>query len=367
MNKLNWNQVAAGRGGLRYHRRRPPPGAMPGTLIIDAEAPPPRLTVLAYGPESFTEEEVSDLERLDELCREWPVVWLDVDSLGNEALLLAIGARLGLHRLILEDVVNLGQRAKAEFYDDTLFIVLRIPDEGRGDTEQVSLLLQPGLLISLQEHAGDCFESVRNRIRLGKGKIRSRVADYLSYALIDAAVDQYFPVLDEAGLALDSLEDQVFAEPTPETLAQIHGLKRSLVALRKAIWPYREMLNLLMRDAGSFFADETQPYLRDCYDHVVRLIDLVEAQREVASDLLNMYLSTVSNRMNEVMKVLTIIATIFIPLSFIAGLYGMNFDPAASRWNMPELGWALGYPAALLLMGVVAGGLLVFIRRRGWL
>lgn len=339
---------------------------MPGTLLIDAEAPPPRLTVLAYGPDSYTEEEVSDLGRLDELCREWPVVWLNVDSLSDEPLLRAIGEHLDLHRLVLEDVVNLGQRSKAEFYDDVLFIVLRIPDVERGDTEQVSLLVRDGLVVTLREHSGDCFEAVRDRIRHSKGKIRVRIADYLAYALLDAAVDHYFPVLDEAGLALDSLEDRVFEEPTPETLEQIHSLKRSLVSLRKAIWPYRELLNTLMRDAGSIFADETQPYLRDCYDHVVRLIDLVEAQREVTSDLQNMYLSTVSNRMNEVMKVLTIIATIFIPLSFIAGVYGMNFDPAASRWNMPELGWALGYPAALMLMGLVAGGLLVFIGRKGW-
>lgn len=366
MNKLNWMNLAGGRRGLRYHRRRPPPGAMPGTLLIDAEAPPPRLTVLAYGPDSYTEEEVSDLGRLDELCREWPVVWLNVDSLSDEPLLRAIGEHLDLHRLVLEDVVNLGQRSKAEFYDDVLFIVLRIPDVERGDTEQVSLLVRDGLVVTLREHSGDCFEAVRDRIRHSKGKIRVRIADYLAYALLDAAVDHYFPVLDEAGLALDSLEDRVFEEPTPETLEQIHSLKRSLVSLRKAIWPYRELLNTLMRDAGSIFADETQPYLRDCYDHVVRLIDLVEAQREVTSDLQNMYLSTVSNRMNEVMKVLTIIATIFIPLSFIAGVYGMNFDPAASRWNMPELGWALGYPAALMLMGLVAGGLLVFIGRKGW-
>jgi magnesium transporter len=340
---------------------------MPGTLVIDAEAPPPGLTALAYGPESYIEEEVTDLARIDELRTQWPVVWLDVDSLSDESLLRGIEARLGLHRLVLEDVTNLGQRAKAELYDNVLFIVLRIPEVRRGDTEQVSLLLQDGLLVTVQERPGDCFEAVRDRIRHGKGKIRVRQADYLAYALTDAAVDQYFPVLDEAGVVLDSLEDEVFDEPTPETLEQIHSLKRSLVSLRKAIWPYREMLNVLMRDAGSIFADETQPYLRDCYDHVVRLIDLVEAQREVTSDLLSMYLSTVSNRMNEVMKVLTIIATIFIPLSFIAGVYGMNFDPAASRWNMPELGWAFGYPAALLLMGVVAGGLLAFVSRRGWL
>jgi len=340
---------------------------MPGTLVVDADAPPPRLTVLAYGPDGYIEEKVSDLAQLDELCGEWPVVWLNVDSLSDEPLLRAIGDRLDLHRLVLEDVTNLGQRSKVEVYDDLLFIVLRVPELHEGDTAQVSLLLRQGLVVTLQQQPGVFFDGVRDRIRHSKGKIRVRGADYLAYALMDAAVDHYFPVLDAAGLALDSLEDQVFDAPTPETLAQIHSLKRNLVSLRKAIWPYREMLNGLMRDAGPVFADEVQPYLRDCYDHVVRLIDLVEAQRDVASDLLNMYLSMVSNRMNEVMKVLTIIATIFIPLSFIAGLYGMNFDPDASRWNMPELGWAMGYPAALLLMGFVGGGLLLFIRRRGWL
>jgi magnesium transporter len=339
---------------------------MPGTLVVDSEAPPPRLTALAYGPEAYAEEEVRGLQRLDELSEEWPVVWLNVDGLGDEALLRAIGERLGLHRLVLEDVTNLGQRSKSELYEDRLFIVLRMPTDEDADTEQVSLVLQQALLVTLQQRSGDCFEPVRDRIRHSKGKIRLRGADYLAYALIDAVVDRYFPVLEEAGDTLDALEDRVFGIPTPETLARLHSLKRGLVALRKAIWPHREMLNGLMRDAGSIFADETQPYLRDCYDHVVRLIDLVEAQREVASDLLNSYLSMVSNRMNEVMKVLTIIATIFIPLSFIAGVYGMNFDPTASPWNMPELGWAIGYPAALMLMGLIAAGLLIFIRRRGW-
>ncbi len=203
---------------------------MPGTLVIDAEAPPPGLTALAYGPESYIEEEVTDLARIDELRTQWPVVWLDVDSLSDESLLRGIEARLGLHRLVLEDVTNLGQRAKAELYDNVLFIVLRIPEVRRGDTEQVSLLLQDGLLVTVQERPGDCFEAVRDRIRHGKGKIRVRQADYLAYALTNAAVDQYFPVLDEAGVVLDSLEDEVFdaadagdpgADPLPEAKSRI--------------------------------------------------------------------------------------------------------------------------------------------------
>ena len=352
---------------MLYTRRRPPPGSMPGTLVMDEDAQPTSMTVLAYGPETYAEEPVEDLQRLEQLNRDWPVTWLNVVGLGDEALLRAIGDRLSLHRLVLEDMANLGQRSKAELYDESLFVVLRMPVGVDTSTEQVSLLLQPGLLVTLQERPGDCFEPVRERIRHSKGRIRFLGADYLAYALMDAVIDQYFPVLEAAGNTLDELEDEVFEAPTQDTLSRIHALKRGLVSVRKAVWPHREMVNVLLRDAGSIFAPETIPYLRDCYDHVVRLIDLVEAQRDVAGDLLSSYLSAVSNRMNEVMKVLTIIATIFIPLSFIAGVYGMNFDTSVSRWNMPELALAWGYPAAVLGMAAVAVGLLVFIRRKGWI
>ena len=340
---------------------------MPGTLLVDRDAPPPAMQVLAYGPDTFVEETVASLGRVDELTEGSPVTWLNVEGLGDEDLLREIGERLSLHRLVLEDVANLGQRAKAELHEHGLFVVLRMPVGASTETEQVSLLLRPGLVVTLQEHAGDCFEPLRERIRESIGRIRFRGADYLTYAIIDTVVEHYFPVLESAGGTLDDLEDEVLGTPTPDTLAHIHTLKRGLVSVRKAVWPHREMINVLLRDAGSHFTPETEPYLRDCYDHVVRLIDLVEAQREVAADLLSTYLSAVSNRMNEVMKVLTIIATIFIPLSFIAGVYGMNFDTSASRWNMPELGLAWGYPAAVAGMVAVAVGLLVFIRRKGWI
>jgi magnesium transporter len=367
MKTSDWRELAWGRTGLKYRRRRPPLGSMPGTLVVDHEAPPTEMTVLGYGPESLVEETVTDLDRLADLNENWPVTWLNVTGLGDERQLREIAERLSLHRLVMEDVANLGQRSKAEPFDESLFIVLRMPIGDSSGTEQVSMLLQQGLVVTFQERSGDCFDPVRDRIRTSRGKIRFQGADYLSYALADAVLDQYFPVLEKAGNLLDDLEDEVFNAPTPDTLAHIHSLKRGLVSIRKAVWPHREMINVLLRDGGAFYETETQLYLRDAYDHVVRLIDLVEAQREVAADLLNTYLSSVSNRMNEVMKVLTIIATIFIPLSFIAGLYGMNFDTSISRWNMPELGLAWGYPAALLGMLAVAVGLLVFIRRKGWI
>jgi magnesium transporter len=340
---------------------------MPGTLVFDPADTLTRVSLLAYGPEAYIEEEIQDISRLGALREEWPVVWLNIDGVGDESVLRDLGEKLTIHRLVLEDIVNVGQRSKAEFYEGQVFVVLRMPEADWAANEQVSLILSPGLVVTVQERVGDCFDPVRDRIRHGKGKIRERGADYLAYAIMDAVVDRYFPALDQAGEALDVIEEQVFASSSSDTLLQLHILKRKLVAVRKAISPHREMLNLVMRDAGENFKPETMPYLRDCYDHVVRLIDLSGAQREVASDLLQTYLSLVSNRMNEVMKVLTIIATLFIPLSFIAGLYGMNFDPGVSPWNMPELGWQFGYPAALLLMGAVAVGLLMFVKRRGWM
>ena len=339
---------------------------MPGTLVIDETASPTSMSVLAFGPDDYLEQELTDLAAIDDLQSRFEVVWLNINGLGNEHLLRALGSRLDLHRLVLEDIVNLGQRAKVEFHGEQVFVVLRMAEEDWTSTEQVSLILQPGLVVTLQEHTGDCFDPVRTRIRQAMGVIRARSADYLAYAIIDAAVDRFFPALDEAAETLDVLEDEVFYSQNNDTLLRLHTLKRQLVSVRKAITPHREALNTLVRDSGEAIHTETVPYLRDCYDHVVRLLDLVDAQREVASDLLQTYLSLVSNRMNEVMKVLTIIATIFIPLSFVAGLYGMNFDPGVSPLNMPELGWYWGYPFALSLMLAVAVGFLLFIRRQGW-
>ncbi len=268
----------------------------------------------------------------------------------------------------LEDVVNVHQRPKVEEYEDHSFIVTRmIQSDQAPTTEQVSMFLGERFLLTFQEQPGDCFNLVRDRLRKHRGQIRERKADYLVYALLDAVIDGYFPVFEDFGERLETLENLVMGQPSRDLVAQIHGMKRNLLALRRAIWPQREMVNALMRESLTHISDETRPYLRDCYDHTIQLMDVVETYREIASGLADVYLSSTSARMNEVMKVLTIIATIFMPLGFIASLYGMNFDAKASPWNMPELEWYWGYPFALVLMSVVALGFLAYFRRKGWI
>lgn len=340
-------------------------GAAPGTLTFDPEFRRPQIRVIAYGNDELLDTEAS-VEQLGGYLDSWPIVWVNVDGLGDEGTLRAIGEIFSLHRLALEDIVNLGQRAKVEPYEEDLFVVLRIPTDSHGHTEQVSMLVGRNYVLTLQEHPGDCFEPVRERIRHGKGRIRKAGADYLAYALVDAAIDSYFPVVEEFASRLEGLEDEVLQSSERSTVPKVHAVKRELNELRRTIWPHREALNSLLRETGPFISAETQIYLRDCYDHTIRVAELLESQRELCSDLMATYLSAVSNRMNEVMKVLAIIGTLFIPLGFIAGVYGMNFDPDASPWNMPELGWYLGYPFALSLMAAIVIGLLAFFWRKGW-
>lgn len=348
-------------------RRRAPVGAPPGTLVVEPDAPAPDIQALAYGPEGLEERAIGSPSELSALRDGWPVVWVNVDGLGSEATIRELGELFGLHKLVLEDIVHTGQRAKVEAYDEYLYVVLHQPVADTLETEQVSLVLTRDAVLTFQERPGDAFEPVRDRLRQAKGMIRQRGADYLAYALVDAVIDSYFPVLERVGDQLELLEEEVLERPDKETVNRIHEVRRDLLGLRKSAWPHRDMANALVRDAGAFVSEETAVYLRDVYDHAIRILDLVEAFREVSADLMNTYLSAVSNRMNEIMKVLTIIATIFIPLSFIAGVYGMNFDTSASRWNMPELGWPLGYPLALGLMAGIAVAFLLYFRRKGWL
>jgi magnesium transporter len=344
-----------------------PPGSMPGTLNVDPEAEPPVIQVIAYGPDGVEESPISEVSEIPTYLERWPVVWINVDGLGSEQTIRELGDLFGLHRLVLEDIVHTGQRAKMEPFAEHLYVVARQPRGDGVETEQLSLVLSPGSVLTFQEHAGDVFDPVRERIRTGAGQIRFRKADYLAYALIDATIDGYFPVLERLGERIEEIEEEVFTRPDRGTMEEIHEVRRDLLQLRKAAWPHREKVNSLIRDSEGRIDPETTVYLRDTYDHAIRIVDLIETMRELTADLMNGYMSSVSNRMNEVMKVLTIMASIFIPLSFIAGVYGMNFDPAASRWNMPELGWELGYPFALALMAAVAIGLLVYFGRKGWM
>lgn len=352
-------------------RRRPqkPPGTSPGTLIADPCAKPPRLSVMAYGPAGLVERTITDPADVCPLLATHPVVWLDVDGLGDVDVIRRIGSAFGLHRLALEDVLDVRQRAKVDRFETHHYIVAVMVEskDGHIETEQLSLFLGRNFVITFQERPGDGFDRVRERIRGGQGMIRTGGAGYLAYALLDATIDAYFPILEGYGERLEALEDALVEAPDVDRLPEIHALKRDLLVLRRAVWPLREALNVLNRESSPAFTAETRPYLNDCYDHTVQIMDLVESHREMASGLMDVYLSSVSNRMNEVMKVLTVISTIFMPLTFIAGVYGMNFHPGAGPLSMPELRWPYGYVACLAVMLAVALAMLVFFRRRGWL
>ena len=363
----------------RKRRRRTPPGAPPGTLIGDPHAPRPQMQLISYGPDSFEAQPVEDL-KLPDLAPGQTVRWLNIDGLGDVETVRQIGAAFALHPLVLEDIVNVHQRPKVEAYDTHLFIVVQMPlaaqpgtassdphAQERLLTEQVTICLGHDFVITFQERAGDVFDPLRHRLRAGNGQIRCRGADYLAYTLVDAVIDAFFPLLETYGEQVDDLESAVIQRPDSTHMARIHDLKRNLLTARRAIWPQREMVNALMRDESPFITSQTRLYLRDCYDHTIQLIDMIETYREIATGLVDIQLSSVSNRMNETMKVLTIIATIFIPLTFVAGIYGMNFDPAAGPWNMPELGWRYGYPATLLGMALIAAGLVYWFWRKGWI
>lgn len=350
-------------------KRRTPMGAAPGTLIADETAAHPVIRVITYGSEAIEEFEAETVATIAEHIGRHPVVWIDVQGLGDLDTLARLGEMFDLHRLALEDVVNVHQRAKVEEYRDHLFIVTRMPARGGGvATEQMSIFLGENFVLTFQERHGDYFDAVRQRLRTSSGgRIRSSGPDYLAYALLDASVDAFFPVLERFGELVEDLELEVTGQPEAVSITDIHDLKRDLLDLRRAIWPLREMINALIRGEGPLVGQETKVYLRDVYDHAVQLLDVVETYREVASGMVDVYLSSVSAKMNEVMQVLTVIATIFIPLSFVASLYGMNFNPEVSPWNMPELSWYYGYPYAISIMLVMTLVMLVYFRRRGWL
>ncbi|MDA0674128.1 MAG: magnesium/cobalt transporter CorA [Cyanobacteria bacterium] len=347
------------------------PGSLPGTLQIKANARPPQITLINYDATDASRVAIAQPEDCTPYLNTDTVSWVDVCGLGQEAVWQRIGDVFALHPVVLEDVVNVPQRPKTENYGDQLVVVLHmvmlLPGQQRFFNEQVSFVLSPTYLLTVQEEADyDCFGPIRDRIRFDRGHLRQRAADYLLYSLIDAVVDGIFPVLESYGERVEILETEITQTPTTNTLADIHQFKRELIALRRSLWPQREAIAALLREDCTLVSNEVKVYLRDCYEHVVQALDMLETYREVASSLMDVYLSSVSNKMNEVMKTLTVISTIFIPLTFIAGIYGMNFNPDASPWNMPELNWAWGYPAVWLVMVALSAGLIYFFWRRGW-
>jgi magnesium transporter len=349
-------------------RRRLAPGTKPGTLSVAADALATKIDVVAYDKQRVLEQSVRDPAELAAIVSQWATVWVNVVGLGTEETLQAIAKLFHIHPLAMEDVVNVHQRAKIEPYEDNVYCVLRMPRPTSDQlTEQLSLFLGKNYVVTFQEGPGDCLKLVRERLRHEHSMLPQEVRpDYLAYRLIDAVVDAYFPVLEDLGNHLDELDDRAAAQQGRPAFTELHGVKRELLMLRHAVWPLRDAVSILRAEVTPMVTEQTRVYLRDCHDHAIQLIDLLESYRDICSDLRDFYLSSISNRMNEVMKMLTVIATIFIPLSFIAALYGMNFD-TSSPWNMPELHWRWGYPLVLGVMATVAGSMLLLFKRRGWL
>lgn len=347
-----------------FHKRNPKVGATPGTLVIPKQAPEPRMHVIRYNAESIVEQDVDTIEELQEAMQDGAISWVDVQGFGDRTLMKQIGELFDFHPLLLEDLVNVPQRPKADAYDDQLLLIVkmvRVDDGDEIDMEQVSIVLGPSYVLTVQERYGDILDPVRRRIRNPSGVVRRKGCDYLFYALADTIIDGYYPVLETIGDYLETLDEAVVHDPTPELLQQLNQVKNRLVNLRRAIWPQREAFNSLVRGDHAHVTDAVRIYLRDTYDHTVQTSEVAEMYREMVTGLMSVYLSAIANRTNEVMKVLTVMASIFIPITFIAGVYGMNFQ------DMPELHYRWAYPAVWIAMLTTAAGMLAYFWRKGWL
>ncbi len=348
-------------------------GLQPGTVVFVGEkkVESTRFRIIDYDATDIEEKEVKSIEDCFPFKETSTITWINIDGLHDVSIIEKIGGHFGMHPLILEDIANTGQRPKLETSENHLFLVLKMlycnPDNGEIRSEQFSFVVGNNFVISFQERIGDVFEPVRDRIRKTEPRVRFMNADYLAYTLVDAIVDSYFSVLETLGERIEGMEDILVNDPRPEHLETIHELKRELIVMRKAVWPLREVVGGLERIESDLIKDVTRVYLRDLYEHTIQVIDTVETFRDMVSGLLDIYMSSISNKMNEVMKVLTIMATIFIPLGFLAGVYGMNFDTAASPFNLPELGFRFGYLMFWGLVVLIGGGLFVFFKRKGWL
>jgi len=324
-----------------------------------------KITYIDYNADHFQEKQVETVDKVFHFNNTSTATWINFDGIHQLDTIEKIGKHFKIHPLVLEDIMNTGQRPKMEDFGEYLFIVLKMlhydQKEDVTKTEQVSLVLSSKYVLSFQEDEGDVFDSIRERIRTDRGSIRKRGVDYLAYSLIDAIVDNYFMVLEKIGEKIEDIEDELVKNPTPMVLQTIHRLKRELIFLRKSVWPLREVISRLERWESPLIHKSIDIYLRDVYDHTIQVIDSLETFRDTLSGMLDIYLSSVSNRMNEVMKVLTVISTIFIPLTLIASIYGMNFR------YMPELEWSWGYPMVYMVMLAIGAVMLVYFRRKKWL
>ena len=340
-----------------------PPGAI--VHIGEKKTEKVKISVIDYSIGKFDEKEVKNVEECFPYVKKPAVTWINVDGLHEVEVIEKLGKCFDIHPLVLEDIVNTDQRPKMEDFEKYIFFVLKmlyVNDKTQMiHSEQVSLILRKNFVISFQESIGDVFDVIRERIRKGKGRIRKMGSDYLAYSLIDAIVDNYFIILEGIGEKVENIEHDVVSNPKPEILQQIYNLKREMIYLRKSVWPLREVINSLEREESKLIKDSTHIYLRDLYDHTIQTIDTIETFRDMLSGMLDIYMSSVSNKMNEIMKVLTIFAAIFIPLTFIAGIYGMNFQ------YMPELSIPWAYPAIWVIIILVSVSLLAYFKHKKWL
>ena len=351
-------------------RRAKKAGMPPGSLVYIGEQTTEAITlsVFEYDEMQFKEEVLKSVDQCEQYKKAEGVTWLNLDGLRDVSLLRRIGEIFSIHPLILEDILNTEQRPKIEDLDNYLFAVLKMYDSNSKNSylEQVSIIVSANLVITFQERSGDVFEQIRTRIRSDRGGIRKAGADYLAYALIDAVIDNYFLMLDKYNKRTEEVEEKISDNPDKKALEELHSIKKELISIRRSIWPVREMISSLERRETPLIAETTYLYLRDLYDNVIQIIDMIENMRDVVSGLVDLFLSSASYKMNEVMKVLTIIATIFIPLTFIVGIYGMNFSSEASPLNMPELNWRYGYLLVLGVMLVIVVGMVILFKRKKW-
>lgn len=358
------------RGNFQGNKK---PGSAPGTLHHTGEKflQDIQITIHDYDADHVDEIIIRDIEECKPYLENPSKTWIKICGLHDIEKLKTIWSYFDLHPLIQEDILNTSQRPKAEGYENNMYFVLRMlqysEEEHELKSEQISIVLGENYVLSFQESENPYFAPVLERLKVHQGRIRKLGPDYLTYALIDTIVDHYFRVLETLGERMEIIEEELMESPSENTFQQIHGLRREVIFFRKSVWPLRDAINTTIRDESTFIDDSTNIFLRDVYDHMVQIIDNIENYREMIMGMHDMYMSHVSNRMNEVMKVLTIIATIFIPLTFIAGIYGMNFDPEASPYNMPELGWYWGYPVAMVSMFVIAVIMVFYFKRKEWI
>ncbi len=362
-----------------YHKRRSPPGSAPATLVphsVDGDSRHPKIDAIFYDAGKLVEAHSHSIEEIFSKIGAARFAWINISGLGDLETLKSVATRMKIHPLALEDVLNLGQRPKVEEADDYLFVIAQMVYLNREKAfchEQISMFIADNLLVSIQEEPEfDVFDQVRARLRAGRSMIRQSGVDYLAYAMIDSIVDHYYPVLENVGNRLDQLERLALTHPTRDLVEQIRETKRTLTQLRRLAWPMRELVSSLMHDTRSMLSKTTKVYLRDCYEHTVQLMDLIESYREVSAGLMDLYVSSVGLRTNEIMRVLTVITSIFIPLTFIVGIYGMNFSAVSAAGkpmplNMPELNQPYGYLSVMAVMFIIAAVQIYLFRRMKWL